>query len=177
MDHFCIEVPTKCSVGDVLKKAWERSDMNGESLWCSDVRLDLDHLFADYFEPEATYDVRPGLSYPEGSLLESNDAKLTAIGVTDPRRLMEMGELEWSMDEFLEKAGDFAPTLELTTLKNGTVCGGVAGVPWPKHGACGAATGRPRERWGGRRSGTPLPIRRGVCSSARLRGNHSLRRR
>jgi hypothetical protein len=45
---------------------------------------------------------------------------------------MEMEELKWSMDEFLEKASDFAPTLVLIRLKNGTECGGVAGVPWPK---------------------------------------------
>jgi hypothetical protein len=36
------------------------------------------------------------------------------------------------MDEFLTKAGDFAPTLVLIRMENGTVCGGVAGVPWPK---------------------------------------------
>jgi hypothetical protein len=45
---------------------------------------------------------------------------------------MEVSELKWNMDEFLKKAGDFAPTLVLIKMKNGTECGGVAGVPWPK---------------------------------------------
>jgi hypothetical protein len=71
---------------------------------------------------------------PADSLLMKNDAKLRALGVktTDPELLMVMRERKWSMDEFLKKAGDFAPTLLLTKMKNGTECGGVAGVPWPK---------------------------------------------
>jgi hypothetical protein len=66
--------------------------------------------------------------------LEGNEAKLRVLGVnlTAPHLLMEMEELKWSMDEFLKKAGDFAPTLVLIKMKNGTECGGVAGVPWPK---------------------------------------------
>jgi hypothetical protein len=46
---------------------------------------------------------------------------------------MEMSRLNWSMDEDRAKAGDFAPTLLLIKMKNGTECGGVAGVPWPKN--------------------------------------------
>jgi hypothetical protein len=68
--------------------------------------------------------------------LKSSEEKLRALGVnlTAPQLLMEKGSLKWWMDEFLEKAGDFAPTLVLIKLKNGTECGGVAGVPWPKSG-------------------------------------------
>jgi hypothetical protein len=46
---------------------------------------------------------------------------------------MKMEELGWSIKELREKAGDFAPTLVLIKMKNGTECGGVAGVPWPKY--------------------------------------------
>jgi hypothetical protein len=72
--------------------------------------------------------------------LEKSGANLKAVGVkvTAPQLLMEMEELKWSMDEFLRKAGDFAPTLVLMKMKNGTECGGVAGVPWPKKGETGA---------------------------------------
>jgi hypothetical protein len=132
--HFCIEVPTDCSVGYVLKKALEHSEAKDASLWYSDVELNCEHLFADYFEPEGIYQVRVGGNIPEGTLLKSTESKVRSLGVNlkAPQLLMEMEELEWSMDEFLQKAGDFAPTLVLIKMKNGTVCGGVAGVPWPK---------------------------------------------
>jgi hypothetical protein len=78
--------------------------------------------------------------FPAGSLLEKNEAKLSGLGVSlrAPELLMEMEELKWSMGEFLKKAADFAPTLVLIKMKNGTECGGVAGVPWPKEGATAA---------------------------------------
>jgi hypothetical protein len=61
--HFRIEVPVDCSVGDSLKKASEQSDQagvkaQGASLWYSDVELNCDHAFADYYEPEAVYQVK-----------------------------------------------------------------------------------------------------------------------
>jgi hypothetical protein len=73
---------------------------------------------------------------PDGTLLKSSESKVRSLGVnlTAPQLLMEMEELEWSMYEFWEKAADFAPTLVLIKMKNGTLCGGVAGVPWPKRG-------------------------------------------
>jgi hypothetical protein len=72
--------------------------------------------------------------FPTGSLLGKNKAKLEGVGVTltAPQLLMEAQESIWSMADFQEKAGNFAPTLLLLKLKNGTECGGVAGVPWPK---------------------------------------------
>jgi hypothetical protein len=71
---------------------------------------------------------------PAGTLLARNKAKMSALGVDlkGAQLLMEVHKLEWSMKEFLEKAGKFAPTLLLIEMKNGTECGGVAGVPWPK---------------------------------------------
>jgi hypothetical protein len=135
--RFCVEVPTDYSVGDVLKKISEQSEVKAVSLWCSDIPLNLEHLFADYFEPEVIYHVKVGGNVPDGSLLNSNEAKLRSLGVKleAPQLLMEMEELEWNIDEFLEKAGDVAPTLVLIKMKSGTECGGVAGVPWPKSGA------------------------------------------
>jgi hypothetical protein len=136
-DQFCIEVPTDCSVGDVLKKASGQSEVKGVSLWYSDIVLNIDHLFADYFEPETVYHVRLGGNYAKGTLWNSSEANLTAVEVNlkAAQLLMEMRELKWSMDEFKEKAGDFAPTLVLIKMRNGTECGGVAGVPWPWPGA------------------------------------------
>jgi hypothetical protein len=74
---------------------------------------------------------------PSAALLVKNEGKLRALGVNlrAPELLMEMEELKWSMDEFMEKAADFAPTLVLVKMKNGTECGGVAGVPWPEEWA------------------------------------------
>jgi hypothetical protein len=133
-DHFCIEVTADCSVGDVLRKASKYSRAKGGTLWYSDIRLNDDHLFADYFEPEIVYQVKVGGNFQDGTLLNSNEAKLRPLGVDlkAPKLLMEMEELRWSMDDFLQKVGDSAPTLLLVRGKNGTVCGGVAGVPWPK---------------------------------------------
>jgi hypothetical protein len=135
-DQFCIEVPANCTVGDVLKKASEYSGIRADSasLWYSDVELNCDHLFADYFEPDGVYQVKVGGNIQEGTLLKSSESKVRSLGVnlTAPRLLMEMDELKWSMNEFWEKAGNFAPTLVLIRMKNGTECGGVAGVPWPK---------------------------------------------
>jgi hypothetical protein len=118
----------------VLKKASQHLEVKGVSLWYSDVELNCEHLFADYYEPEGVYQVKVGGNIQEGTLLNSSESKVRSLGVnlTSPQLLMEMEELEWSMDEFLKKAGDFAPTLMLIKMKNGTVCGGVAGVPWPK---------------------------------------------
>jgi hypothetical protein len=133
-DRFCIVVPNDCSVGDVLKKVSEQSGVKAVSLWHSGIPLNLEHLFADYFEPDAIYHVRVGGNYPDGSLLNCCETKLKAIGVAPeaPQLLMEVSELKWSMDEFLKKADGLAPTLVLIKMKNGTVCGGVAGVPWPR---------------------------------------------
>jgi hypothetical protein len=66
--------------------------------------------------------------------LAKNEATLATVGVTlnAPQLLMEMRKLEWSMDQFLKKAGEVTPTLVLIRMKNGTECGGVAGVSWPK---------------------------------------------
>jgi hypothetical protein len=75
------------------------------SLWYSDVELNCDHLFADYYEPEGVYQVRLGGNIPGGTLLESSESKVRSLGVKldAPQLLMEMEELKWSMDEFLEK--------------------------------------------------------------------------
>jgi hypothetical protein len=118
----------------VLKKASEDKGVKGVSLWYDDIPLNCDHLFADCFEPDAIYRVKVRGNYPEGSLLNSNEAKLRPLGVdlAAPQLLMEAEELKWSMEEFLMKASDFAPTLILIRLENGAECGGVAGVPWPK---------------------------------------------
>jgi hypothetical protein len=120
----------------VLKKASEESRAKGVSLWFSDIRLNDDHLFADYFEPEGIYQVRVGGNWPEGSLLNRNECKLRSLGVTldAPELLMEVHKLTWDLDEFQRKAGGFAPTLVLIELKNGTERGGVAAVPWPDTG-------------------------------------------
>jgi hypothetical protein len=67
--------------------------------------------------------------------LNSDWPKLKPLGVelAASQLLMERSVLEWSIDEFLERVGDFAPTLVLIKMTSGTECGGVAGVPWPKN--------------------------------------------
>jgi hypothetical protein len=56
--HLCIEVPAEGFVGDLLKKASEQSTVMGASLWCTDIWMDLDNLFSDYFEPETVHHVK-----------------------------------------------------------------------------------------------------------------------
>jgi hypothetical protein len=70
---------------------------------------------------------------PAGSLLARNRADLAELGMTfsKPELLMEKRDLRWTTDEFRQKVGSIAPTLLLVEMKNGTECGGVAGVPWP----------------------------------------------
>jgi hypothetical protein len=70
---------------------------------------------------------------PAGSLLARNEAKLERLGVkfSKPELLMEKREMKWGIYEFLQNVGSVAPTLLLVEMKNGTECGGVAGVPWP----------------------------------------------
>jgi hypothetical protein len=70
---------------------------------------------------------------PSETLLARNVAKLAHLGVefSDAELLMEKRDLKWKMDEFWQKVGNAAPTLLLVEMRNGTECGGVAGVPWP----------------------------------------------
>jgi hypothetical protein len=42
---------------------------------------------------------------------------------------MERRELQWSLKEFQEKAGNCAPIPVLIKMKDGTECGDIAGVP------------------------------------------------
>jgi hypothetical protein len=84
-DHFCIEVPTDCSVGDALKVAsgfLEQSEGRVKDLWLwdADVELNCDHLFADYGEPEGIYQVFIGGNCPEGTLLNSSESALRSLG-------------------------------------------------------------------------------------------------
>jgi hypothetical protein len=103
-DHFRIEVPTDRSVGDVLRKASEHSEvkMKSASLWYSEVELNYDHLFADYYEPDGVYQVKVGGNIQEATLLKSSESKVRSLGVnlTAPQLLMEVEESERSMDEF-----------------------------------------------------------------------------
>jgi hypothetical protein len=70
---------------------------------------------------------------PAGTLLARNHAKLSQLGVEfwKPELLIEKRDLKWKMDELWQKVGSVAPTLLLVEMRNGTECGGVAGVPWP----------------------------------------------
>jgi hypothetical protein len=75
--------------------------------------------------------------------LNSSQAELKAIGVmpSDPQLLMEVYSLTWSMDEFREKAGDFAPTLVLIEGETGRCA-----VESPESRGRSWAAGPPR--WG-----------------------------
>jgi hypothetical protein len=76
--------------------------MKGVSVWYSGIRLNLEHLFTDYFEPEATYQAKVRGNYSEGSLLKNTELKLRPPGVEleSPQLLMEREELEWSRASF-----------------------------------------------------------------------------
>jgi hypothetical protein len=90
--------------------------------------------FDDFFEPDAAFVLHAGLKVAGATLLARNQATLRQLGVefSVPQLLMEMGDISWEVDEFRAKAGAFAPTLLLVEMENGTECGGVAGVPWPR---------------------------------------------
>jgi hypothetical protein len=134
-DRVCIEVPTDCSVGDVVKKVSEVTGKKGRSIWSSDIRLDCEHLFADHFEPEAIYVIKFGNDFPEGSLLLSSREKLEGFGIdlTNAKLLME-AKRPFDMAEFVTKVvePEVNPTVLLLEWQPGFVVGGFAGVPWPK---------------------------------------------
>jgi hypothetical protein len=135
-DHVCIEVPTNCSVGDVVKKAFEVTGKKGLSIWSSDIRLDCGQLFANYFEPEATYVIKLANDFADGSLMLTSSEKLEGFGIdlTNAKLLMEMKAGPFDMGEFVTKVvePEVNPTVLLLEWQPGFVVGGFAGVPWPK---------------------------------------------
>jgi hypothetical protein len=99
--------------------------------------LDCDHLFADYFEPEATDVVKLANDVPEGSLIENSGEKLEdvfEIDLTNAKLLMEVKTGPFDMEEFVTKVvePEVNPTLLLLEWKPAFVVGGFAAVPWPK---------------------------------------------
>jgi hypothetical protein len=134
-DRVCIEIPTDCSVGDVMKKVSEVTGKKGVSIWSCDILLNCEHLFADHFEPEATYVVKVDNDFPEGSLMLTSSDKLEGFGIdlTNAKLLMDV-KGRFKMGEFETKVvkAEVNPTLLLLAWKRGFVIGGLAGVPWPK---------------------------------------------
>jgi hypothetical protein len=126
-----------CSVGEVLKAVSERAGMKGVSIWSSDIRLDCDHPFADYFEPEAIYVIKLGNDFPEGSLMSSSSDILEDFGIdlANAKWLMDAGAGPFDMEEFVTKVvkTEVAPTILLVEWKPGFVMGGFAAVPWPRY--------------------------------------------
>jgi hypothetical protein len=135
-DRVYIEVPVNCSAGDAMKKASEVTGRKGVSIWCSDVRLVCDQMFADYFEPEAIYVIKLGDDFPEGSLMLSSSEKLGGFGIdlTNAKLLMDVKAGPFDMEEFVAKVveREMNPTLLLLEWKPDFVVGGLAAVPWPK---------------------------------------------
>jgi hypothetical protein len=135
-DRVCIEVPTDCSGGDVVKKASEVAGRKGVSIWSSDIRLDGEHPFADYFEPEATYVIKLVNDLPESSLMLTSSEKLEGFGIdlTNAKLLMEVKAGPFDMEGFVTKVvePEMNPTVLLLEWQPGFVVGGFAGVPWPK---------------------------------------------
>jgi hypothetical protein len=135
-DHVCIEVPIDCSVCDVLKKYSETTGRKGVSVWSSDARLEYDQLFADYFEPEATYLIKLANDFPEGSLMLKSGEKLESFGIdlTTAKLLMDVKAGPFDMEEFVTTVvePEVNPTLLLLEWKPGFVIGGLAAVSWPK---------------------------------------------
>jgi hypothetical protein len=98
------------------------------------MRLDCEHLFGDYFEPEAIYVIKFGNDFSEGSLLLSSREKLEGFGIdlTNAKLLME-AKGPFDMEEFVTKVvePEVNPTVLLLKWKPGFVIGGFAGVSWP----------------------------------------------
>jgi hypothetical protein len=135
-ERVCIEVPSDRSVGDVMRKVSEVTGKTGVSIWSSEVQLECESLFADYFEPEATYVIKLANDFPEGSLMLPSSDKLEGFGVdlTNAKLLMEV-KGRFDMEEFVTKVVEpgVNPTLFMLEWQPGFVAGGFAGVPWPKN--------------------------------------------
>jgi hypothetical protein len=97
-------------------------------------------LFADHFEPDATFvlHVTPGAA--SGTLLAEcfDDAKSLQIEVEAAELLLSKGAGPWDFDEFKAKVVGKAPVLVLVETNawrpclewKGNVCGGFAAVPF-----------------------------------------------
>jgi hypothetical protein len=99
--------------------------------------LDPRHLFADYFEPEATYRIKLANDFPDGSLMLNSIEKLERFGIAlvNAKLLMDAKSGPFDMEEFVRTVvnSEMNPTLLLLEWKQGFVVGGFAAVPWPKH--------------------------------------------
>jgi hypothetical protein len=128
-------------VGEVLKIACESAGEKGHSIWYSDVRLNCDHPFADYFEPEAIYAIKLAIDFPEGSLMLNASEKLEGFGIdlTKAKLLMDV-KGRFDMEEFVTKVvePEASPTVLLLEWQPGFVVGGLAALPWPKRESQGA---------------------------------------
>jgi hypothetical protein len=102
-------------------------------------QLDKSHLFADYFEPDATFVLQVLPEIAAGTLLAEclNEVESLPLDVKAAKLLLansgKFTEGEWD-----DAVGDAVPTLVLLKLVNGVVCGGVAAVAWPKGEGCSA---------------------------------------
>jgi hypothetical protein len=134
-DQICIEVPTDGSVGDVLRVASDATGKKCMSIWNADWRMDCQELFADYFEPEATYLIKLEHDCVGGLMLVSGE-KLESFGIdlASGKLLMDVNG-PFDMQEFVAKVEkpEAKPTILLVEWKQGVVVGGFAAVPWPSN--------------------------------------------
>jgi hypothetical protein len=95
----------------------------------------LSGLFADFFEPDATYVVTLAGSVAAGTILADHSKAIRSFGVSWKRAelLLSQGPGAWHVSA-IERVGDASPTLVLIEGE-GHVLGGYAAVPWPTSGA------------------------------------------
>jgi hypothetical protein len=130
-----------------MKKVWQTTGKMGISMWSSCLRLDCNHLFADHFEPETTYEIKLVDGFREGGLMQNSCEKLEGFGIdlTNAKSLMAVNG-PFDMEEFVTKVAEpeVNPTVLLLEWQPGFVIGGFAGVPWPKdEGLLGVYMGDP----------------------------------
>jgi hypothetical protein len=126
-----LSVPTQSTVDDVISRASKHLGTEFRSISIFGRHLDQDGLFADYFEPDATFvlHIVPGAA--AGTLLCEccEETWLLHIEVEAAELLLAKGGGQWKIGEFNAKVVGKAPVLVLVEFAGG-VCGGCAAIPF-----------------------------------------------
>jgi hypothetical protein len=130
-----LSVPTNSPVEEVILCASKHFGREFSAISIFDQQLEGNHLFADYFEPDATFVLEVPPEAAAGTLLNECQSEVESLPLeVKAAKLLLANSGNITKEEWQAAVGDAAPTLVLLELVNGVVCGGVAAVGWPKGG-------------------------------------------
>jgi hypothetical protein len=133
-----LSFPTKSTVEEVISCASKHFGREFRAMSIFGQQLDSSHLFADYFEPDATFVLQILPESAAGTLLAECLSEVESLPLdVQAAKLLMAHSGKFTREVWEGAMGDAVPTLVLLELVNGAVCGGVAAVVWPK--SCGSS--------------------------------------